>query len=425
MLPPKGQDLASIYPALATEWDCEANDLGPECYYPHSNKEVNWVCPRGHKYPAKINNRANGSQCPFCSGKKPIPGETDFATVCSDLAKEWDPENELQPTEVLPYSNKEVNWICPKGHKYPAKIYHRTEGRGCPFCSGRLPIAGETDLESAHPEIAKTWHPTLNKGCLPSEFTSHSHHAAWWICEKGHAYSSPIYRRVRGSGCPICSGKRIIPGINDLSTLAPNLAKEFHPTKNVELPLQTMALHYNQPVSWKCSQCGHEWQASPNNRAAGRGCPVCAHHCVDRDINSLAVINPSLALQWDEERNGSTTAYDVSPYDNRDYYWICEKGHSWPASPANRSNGTGCPYCNHKLPIAGENDLLTLHPVLCFEWHPTKNEKPPSDYLPQSHEEVWWMCHNGHEWPAQIDSRVNGSGCPDCLKRKSYKRYRV
>ena len=131
-----------------------------------------------------------------------------------------------------------------------------------------------------------------------------------------------------------------------------------------------------------------------------------------------------IIVLWDTERNGSTTAYDVSPYDNRDYFWICEKGHSWPASPANRNNGTGCPYCSHKLPVVGENDLLTLYPDLCKEWHP-KNEKMPSEYLPQSHESVQWLCSNGHKYSAKIYMRVNGSGCPKCLKRKSPTRKRI
>ena len=416
-LPPEGQDLASLRPDLAQEWDYELNDLGPECFFPHSNTNVRWVCPKGHKFPAKINNRTNGSQCSFCSGKKPIPGETDFATVCSDLAKEWDPENELRPTEVLPYSNREVNWICPKGHKYPAKIYHRTEGRGCPFCSGLLPIAGETDLESAHPEIAKTWHPTLNNGRLPSEFSGRSHHEAWWICERGHAYPAPIYRRVRGSGCSVCDCKRIVPGINDLQKLAPDLANEFHKTKNGSRTVNNTGVHYNKDVWWQCSECGHEWKTSPNNRAAGRGCPA----CFERKTLSLAVVQPALSQQWDYVLNAPLTPDNVATYDNRDYHWICERGHSWEASPANRCSGTGCPYCNHKLPIVGENNLLTLHPKLCEEWHPD-NEKAPFEYLPQSHNEVQWRCPNGHEFKELIYIRVNGSGCPKCLGRKSPKR---
>lgn len=422
IFPKRGHDLATIYPALIAEWDYELNDLGPECYFPHSNIDVNWICSKGHRWPARINNRTSkGTGCPRCSGLMPIVGENDFGTIYPELVPEWDPDNELRPSDVLPKSNEYVGWICPKGHKWPAKICHRAEGRGCPYCAGLLPIIGETDLETVHPDIAKTWHPTLNNRHAPSEYTSHSHHDAWWICEKGHEYPSPIYRRVRGCGCSVCDGKRIVPGVNDLQTLAPNLASEFHATRNGVRTPQNTGLHYTKKVCWKCSHCGYEWEASPNNRAAGRGCPACAHHCVDPDVNSLAARNPTLSQQWDFTLNEPLTPYDVAAYDNRDYYWLCEHGHSWKASPANRNNGTGCPYCNHKLPIIGENDLLTLHPVLCREWHP-KNECSPSEFLPQSHDRVWWQCSVGHEWSAPVYERVNGSGCLKCIKRRFHNR---
>ena len=38
---------------------------------------------------------------------------------------------------------------------------------------------------------------------------------------------------------------------------------------------------------------------------------------------------------------------------------------------------------------------------------------------------VWWICENGHEWEAQINSRNKGAGCKVCyrLKRKSKQQY--
>lgn len=51
-----------------------------------------------------------------------------------------------------------------------------------------------------------------------------------------------------------------------------------------------------------------------------------------------------------------------------------------------------------------------------WEWHPTKNEKGPQAYFPNSHFKVWWLCKKcGHEWDAQVYNRNgNHSGCPDC-----------
>lgn len=117
-LPQKGQDLASLYPEKADEWDFELNDLGPEYYFPHSNAEVNWICKNKHRWVARINNRTtHATQCPYCSGAKPIPKVNDFETLYPHLAKEWDfAENKKKPSEYLPKSNQRVGWVCRQGH---------------------------------------------------------------------------------------------------------------------------------------------------------------------------------------------------------------------------------------------------------------------------------------------------------------------
>lgn len=160
--------------------------------------------------------------------------------------------------------------------------------------------------------------------------------------------------------------------------------------------------------------CGHHWFVSPNNRSKGTGCPKCAHLVVDPDVNSLAVISVFLDKQWDNVRNEPLTTRDVAAYDNRDYYWICEEGHSFRASPANRNKGTGCPYCKHKKPIIGESDLATLRPDLCEYWHPTRNKKMPEHYFAESTVRVYWKCENGHSFRAPIREKVNCWRCPQC-----------
>lgn len=343
------------------------------------------------------------------------------------LAVQWDAEEngDLTPYKVLPKSNLKVSWVCERGHKWPAKIYHRADGQGCPYCAGLKPILGKTDLETVAPEIAKQWHPGRNKGRVPSEFTRFSHFDAIWMCDRGHEYPMPIYRRSRGCGCSVCDGKRIVSGVNDLKYLAPNLAKEWDYSKN-EVEPNSVALHNHEKFYWLCSKCGHSWRTSPNNRASGKGCPKCSGHVVDPEINSLATMNPLLRNQWDNEKNAPLTAWDVAAYDNRDYYWICENGHSFPASPANRMKGTRCPYCTGKLPVVGVNDFATICPAAAVEWHPTENgDKHPEDYLPNSHDEVYWLCKEGHTWKTSIESRTRGSQCKECNGRREKRRYLI
>ena len=189
---------------------------------------------------------------------------------------------------------------------------------------------------------------------------------------------------------------------------------------------ETIALHDNRKYHWICRKCGHEWKASPNNHVARKGCPKCAGHCVDPEINSFAAVNPQLIDQWDVDKNFPLTAWEIAAYDNRDYYWICRNGHSFSGSPANRTKGTGCPYCKGKLPVVGVNDFGTICPAAGTEWHPTKNNTElPEQYLPNSHVEVWWQCKAGHEWKSSSESRTRGSQCKECSKRRAKHNYLI
>ena len=64
-------------------------------------------------------------------------------------------------------------------------------------------------------------------------------------------------------------------GFNDLATVMPNLAKEWHPIKNGELTPQNVTAGSNKKVWWLCEK-EHAWLASVGRRSAGNGCPQCA-----------------------------------------------------------------------------------------------------------------------------------------------------
>ncbi|MCR5106095.1 MAG: hypothetical protein K6B68_16820 [Eubacterium sp.] len=64
---------------------------------------------------------------------------------------------------------------------------------------------------------------------------------------------------------------------NSLAALFPNIAKEWHPTKNETSPDKIKA-HSNINVWWSCAKCGYEWQTRLNNRVNQQsGCPLCSY----------------------------------------------------------------------------------------------------------------------------------------------------
>ena len=67
-------NLAEAYPQLSQEWNQIKNSsLTPETVTPHSGKIVWWLCQKGHTWPATINSRSHGENCPYCLNKKACP----------------------------------------------------------------------------------------------------------------------------------------------------------------------------------------------------------------------------------------------------------------------------------------------------------------------------------------------------------------
>jgi hypothetical protein len=69
-----------------------------------------------------------------------------------------------------------------------------------------------------------------------------------------------------------------VSSTRNLGTEFPDIARQWHPTKNGALTPQHISSSSGRKVWWICAK-GHEWQASPNARFVGRdlhGCPHCA-----------------------------------------------------------------------------------------------------------------------------------------------------
>lgn len=101
---------------------------------------------------------------------------------------------------------------------------------------------------------------------------------------------------------PVLRGKKIWPGFNDFATRQPELAKEWHPTKNGDLKPSEIAETSHQPVWWQ-DPLGHEWRAQIFSRTRlHSGCPYCANRMLMPGFNDLATRFPALAEEWDEEK---------------------------------------------------------------------------------------------------------------------------
>lgn len=350
------------------------------------------------------------------------------------LLTQWHPvkNGPLTPRQVSYGSRQKIWWLCPKGHEWQAAVYTRTKGSGCPYCTGKRAWPGENDLASRWPDLLKQWHPTKNLPMTPERVTVGSHFKAWWVCEQGHEWRAEVKSRtLGGTGFPVCTGRLLRRGENDLATTYPSLAAQWHPTKNSDLTPWDVAAGNSRKVWWLCPK-GHEWQAKIVSRTCGgAGCPVCAGKLVVAGENDLKSQFPAVAAQWHPEKNGGLTPDAVSPYSNRRVWWRDELGHAWQAAVSARTqHGSGCPYCTGKTVLPGFNDLATLAPEVAAQWHPTLNGAlTPEQVTAGSHRTAWWQCPSGHIWKAAIYSRAGPQkcGCPVCagkVRPERQERYR-
>jgi len=102
-------------------------------------------------------------------------------------------------------------------------------------------ISYEESAEYCYPNLIKEWHPIKNGNLLPSNISYKSVKKIWWYLP----YNDPITgkyfefewesslrtRTILGIGCPFLSGHAVWREYNDLETLYPKLAAEWHPTK--------------------------------------------------------------------------------------------------------------------------------------------------------------------------------------------------
>lgn len=393
-------DLKTKFPNLASE----ADGWDPTEFTSGSSKKFKWTCAKGHSYLASIANRSQtrGTGCPICSNRKIQLGFNDLATRFPEIAKQakgWNPEG------TVPGSSKKLNWECESGHQYLATPSARTSNRnsGCPICTNRKLLKNFNDLSSTHPLIAAE-----ASGWDTSKFFAGSHNKLPWCCPLGHIYRASITNRTsHDSGCPICSGRDLLTGFNDLETKFPEIAAEANGWDPRQISAGT-----HKKKSWKCSK-GHIYEASISHRTRNEptGCSICAGKRVQIGFNDLSSQFPEIAAEadgWDPTK--ITSGIDVK------LNWKCPLGHRYSASVGSRTNlNTNCPVCANMQLLSGFNDLRTRFPLIAqeaFGWD-------PAIVLAGSKLKMKWKCALGHIYIAGISRRTSSTaptGCPKCGK---------
>lgn len=345
--------------------------------------------------------------------------ENNFESVNPELLIDWDySKNTKQPKEVRVTSKERIAWKCHVcGYEWSTQALHRHYGTGCPKCSRIKAVIGKNDLKTFYPHIASEWDYEANDRKLET-ITVKCGYLASWKCAKGHKWKMRVADRVkRNSPCPFCSGKLVIPGVNSLQQLYPELCKELAESNDLIDP-DKIKPSSKMRVHWKCNK-GHVWETTIRHRAIDKsGCPYCAGKRPIPGENDLETLFPQLLKEWDWEKN-TIKPSEVGCSSTRKMHWKCQYGHEWKTSVAHRTiRNSGCPYCAGQKVISGETDLKTCCPEILCDYDYERNNVSPEELHWLSRKKVSWACNKcGHKWRAQVYRRTKeGLGCPKCAR---------
>lgn len=454
------------FPEIAQEWHPERTAYTADEVSLGCKDWVWWRCLRNpnHEWEQPVYKRIRGLGCPIC-----IIEDKSLAKLFPEIAQEWHNKlnGDVTPNDVAGRGRHRAWWhrSDDPDHVREAFVCNRTSQRltGCPYCAGKI-VDNSNSVAACRPDLVREWH---EKNTLrPDEVACGSRKKAWCQCSKNkkHVWRTDITDRARGgAGCPFCSHKYVSDD-NRLSVRAPEIAADWHPTKNRRvhadsshgsffkkqnnfvvpheriqmngrrLKASDMPFGSREVVWWKCKAAGHEWEARISSRTRqGQGCPYCSGRRVIPDETSLAARYPALAKRWHPSKNNALKPSDVAPMTDREVWWVCHRSenHVWKVEvskvvKAHLNGHTGCPYRAGRR-ISRDKNLSAKFPErVKQQWHRTRNgEFKPNEVVPGSVTVVWWRCPRSpaHEWKAAVCSvtkawKSGNSGCPFCVGRR-------
>lgn len=297
------------------------------------------------------------------------------------------------------------------------------------------PTPGVNDLATLRPDVAALWHPTKNGDVSASDIMPGARRNMWWLGECGHEWfiAPRVMTRLRDTGykpgCPVCKGRQVLIGFNDLASKNPAVAAEWHPHKNTSMSPDTITYSSAKIAWWYSDVCGHEWQdviCERTRERRAKGCKICNSMEAQTGVNDLATTHPEIAALWHPSKNKLTPQEVMAGARTKKYWWLGPCGHDWEAPPVRMSSkyriGSGCPYCCGKKILIGFNDMATTQPELAKEWHSEKNGTlKPTDISQWDARSAWWQCidYANHVWFSPVGSRSKGAGCPRCTAKTS------
>lgn len=359
----------------------------------HSNKydysKVNYkklsdkvciICPTHGEFFQAFNTHINGRGCYKCSRNVTL-SKKEF--ICKAREVHGD---KYDYCKVGYKSTKEkVCIICPDHGEFYQRPRDHIRGQGCPSCSGRIKttekfINKAKEVHGDKYDYCKVdYKNTNNKVCI--------------ICpDHGEFYQTP-YNHLRGSGCPVCSGKFKLTTDQFIKK-----AKEVHGDKYDYSKVDYK--NNREKICIVCSEHGEFFQ-TPEKHLNGSGCPRCS--------NNVRLTTEEFI---ERARKVHDSKYDYSKVNYKNskekVCIICSIHGEFYQVPNSHLRGAGCSECNGLKNLTTDEFIKkakSIHGDLYnYSKVNYKNNRIPVEIFCKVH---------GY-FSQTPNTHLSGSGCPKC-----------
>ena len=452
---PGENDLQTLYPELAKEFDVEKNGVTPDRISPKDTDPYWWICENNHpSFQQSVSHRVERKTiCPYCTGRKVICGETDLETLYPEIAREWDVEknNGVLPKDVSPYTYNPYWWICPKGHSYKKKVIKRTKFHkpiDCPKCikahSTSFPEqAIYYYAKKCFPDAINRYKEPFEKGMeldiyiplyrMGIEYDGLAFHND----ENQHDRERRKYLACKKIGIRLVRIKESRDTWNDTadeifyiknrmndSELSAYLSSLFG--RLFVFSMHTFTAENSREAFL------NRYHGFPTDFNVSRDRPEILEYLVDVE-HSFGAQYPELAAMWCKEANADLTPFMFTSGSNYPATWKCPKcENTWksPIASIVSRKVKSCKVCSMKengntltkIKTAKYGSLAERSEMLLRQWDYEENGSLSPYEIPLNYSfKVAWKCDKcGYKWSSSPNSRVRVdsiSDCPHCTGR--------
>ena len=412
------------FPIQAKQFLIDKNGIHPSKITPGSQKIYWWKCDNNHIFENSPLNMTRTyfkekQHCDYCpGGNKAWPGES-FGDLYPNLVKEIDrnKNKDFDEFSVKPGSQKKINWICKKKHKWKTSIYSRAiEGHGCkrckmPYSKQEIRIYSELKLLFSDVKIRFTKLKEEIDIFIPSLPLAIEFDGFYWHKNKKNRDVEKTSKLI-SHNIPVIRIRENLKPINGINI---HIKTGVFGNKEFLLILDEIKKFIKNKTVIKKINHRANLESFQNNVLFNK---ILSDMPAPVYENSLEYVFPAIAKKWDYDKNFPITPDQVSKGTSDIYWFICQKKkHSYDAAVTQvTKNNHKCPYCLSRR-IDKSNSLLALYPEIAKFWDYKKNfPLRPEEVAPNYNKHVWWICSKSHPpHEGTCNKKVNSkSGCPYC-----------